>query len=59
MLAHTNTECGYQKSSAIETIDNINDVIPYIYKQISVLNISMALVYLSVGDILLLCYHSD
>ena len=54
MVAHTNTGCGYQKSNEIETIDNVNGVAPYIYKKISVLNISMALVYLSFGDIQLL-----
>ena len=54
MVAHTNTGSGYPKSSEIETIDNINGVPPYIYKEISVLNISMALVYLSFGDIQLL-----
>ena len=57
MVARTNTECGYQKSSEIETIDNINGVAPYIYKEISVLRILMALDYLSFGDIQLLHYH--
>ena len=55
MVAHTNTGSGYQKLSEIETIDNINGVAPYLYKEISVLNISMALVYLSFGYIQLLC----
>ena len=54
MVAHTNTGSGYQKSSEIETTDNINGVAPYIYKEISVLNISMALVYLFFRDIQLL-----
>ena len=57
MVARTNTECGYQKSREIETIDNINGVAPYIYKEISVLSILMALDYLSFGDIQLLHYH--
>ena len=57
MVARTNTECGYQKSSEIETIDNINGVEPYIYKEISVLSILMALDYLSFRDIQLLHYH--
>ena len=49
MVARTNTECGYQKSSEIKTIDNINGVAPYTYKEISVLNISMALDHLPLG----------
>ena len=57
MVARTNTECGYQKSSEIKTIDNINGVAPYIYKEISVLSISMALDNLSFGDIHLIHYH--
>ena len=57
MVARTNTECGYQKSSEIKTIDNINGAAPYIYKEISILNISMALDYLSFGDIPLIHYH--
>ena len=57
MVAHTNTEGGYQKSSEIKTTDNINGVTPYIYKEISVLNISMALDRLSFGDIHLIHYH--
>ena len=57
MVAHTNTGCGCQKSSEMETIDNINSVAPYKYEEISVLNISVALVYLSFGDIQLLRYH--
>ena len=55
MVAHTNTGSGYQKSSEIETIDNINGVAPYIYKEMRVLNISMALVYLSFWEIQSLC----
>ena len=47
LMTHANIECGYRKSSAIETIDNVNSVILYLDKGISVFNSPEGLIYLS------------
>ena len=46
MVGYTNTEDGYQNSSMIKMIDNINVVIPYIYQGISVFNSSLGVNYI-------------
>lgn len=51
MVTHANFECGYirKSGSAIETINNMNSVIPYLFKGASVFNSPACLIYLSLS----------
>ena len=49
MVTHANFECGCirKSGSAIETINNMNNVIPNLFKGVNVFNSPACLIYLS------------